>query len=333
MKDISTKNNNLNKIAYYPGCSLNSTAIDFNVSLKKLLDVLDIEHIEIDDWNCCGTTPAYNVNEELAALLSARNLMIAKNMGLEDILSPCVSCYNKLYKAAYYINSTSKLKNKREEKIKDSLLNALKDMGFDTEQELNFKVYSIIEFLYLKKAEIGRKFRELKQVNNENEEYSILKELMPACYYGCALLRPKDALRFDDVEMPTSMEEILKEVGIECVDFSFKTECCGAILSLSNKDSVLKLSGEVLDNALENNADSLIVFCPLCQQNLDLRQKQINRFNKTRYNLPILYITQVLGVALGLTFKQVMLDRLFVPIKNSGRSKVKSHNNDKGRLN
>ena len=332
MKDIN-KNNNLNKVAYYPGCSLNSTAIDFNVSLKELLDVLKIEHIEIDDWNCCGTTPAYNANEELAALLSARNLMIAKNMGLEDILSPCVSCYNKLYKAAYYINSTSKLKNKREEKIKDSLLNALKDMGFDTEQELNFKVYSIIEFLYLKKAEISRKFRELNQANNENKEYSVLKELIPVCYYGCALLRPKDALRFDDIERPTSMEEILKEVGIECVDFSFKTECCGAILSLSNKDSVLKLSGEILENALENNADSLIVFCPLCQQNLDLRQKQINRFNKTGYNLPVLYITQVLGVALGLTFKQVMLDKLFVPIKNPGSSKFKNHNSDKGRLN
>ena len=326
------KNNNLNKVAYYPGCSLSSTAIDFNVSLKGLLDILDIEHIEIDDWNCCGTTPAYNANEELAATLSARNLLIAKEMGLEDILSPCVSCYNKLYKAAYYINSTSKLKNKREEKIRDSILKALKDMGFDTGQELNFKVYSIVEFLYLKKAEIGRKFKEIKPSKSNSSQYSVLKELIPACYYGCALHRPKDALRFDDVERPTSMEEILKEVDIDCVDFAFKTECCGAILSLSNKDSVLKLSGEILDSALENNADSLIVFCPLCQQNLDLRQKQINRFNKTKYSLPILYITQVLGVALGLTFKQVMLDRLFVPLKNLSRSKVKSHNN-KGRLN
>jgi len=332
MKDI-LKSNNLNKVAYYPGCSLSSTAIDFNVSLKGLLNVLNIEHIEIDDWNCCGTTPAYNANEELAATLSARNLMIAKKIGLEDILSPCVSCYNKLYKAAYYINSSSMLKNKREEKIRDSILKTLKDMGFDTGQELNFKVYSIIEFLYLKKAEIGKKFKELRSGNNENTEYSVLKGLTPACYYGCALLRPKDALKFDDIERPTSMEEILKEVGIECIDFAFKTECCGAILSLSHKDSVLKLSGEVLDSALESKADSLIVFCQLCQQNLDLRQKQINRFNKTSYNLPILYISQVLGVALGLTYKQVMLDRLFVPLKNSSRDKVKNHNNYKGRLN
>lgn len=327
------KNNNLDKVAYYPGCSLISTAIDFNVSLKGLLDVLNIEYIEIDDWNCCGTTPAYNANEELAATLSARNLLLAKKMGLEDILSPCVSCYNKLYKAAYYINSNNELRNKREEGIRDSILKTLKSMGFDISQEFNFRVYSIIEFLYLKKAEIGKRFRELKPENNNSSEYSVLKELTPACYYGCALLRPKDALKFDDIERPTSMEEILKEVDIECRDFSFKTECCGAILSLSHKDSVLKLSGEILDVALESKVDSLIVFCQLCQQNLDLRQKQINRFNKTRYHMPIMYITQVLGVALGLTFKEVMLDRLFVPLKNSSRSKVNSHNNHKGRLN
>ncbi|MCJ7666555.1 MAG: CoB--CoM heterodisulfide reductase iron-sulfur subunit B family protein [Actinobacteria bacterium] len=327
------KNNNLNKIAYYPGCSLSSTAIDFNVSLKGLLDALNIEHIDIDDWNCCGTTPAYNTSEELAAILSARNLLLAKKMGLEDILSPCVSCYNKLYKAAYYINSANELKNKREERIRDSVLKALNSMGFDTGQELNFKVYSIIEFLYLKKTEIGRRFKELKTGNNKSREYSILKGLTPACYYGCALLRPKDALKFDDIERPTSMEEILKEVDIDCRDFSFKTECCGAILSLSNKDSVLKLSGEILDAALESDVDSLIVFCPLCQQNLDLRQKQINRFNKTGYNLPILYITQILGMALGLTCKQVMLDRLFVPIKDFRRDKIKSNNNYKGKSN
>lgn len=326
------KSDNLDKVAYYPGCSLSSTAIDFNVSLKGLLSVLNIEHTEIDDWNCCGTTPAYNVNEELAATLSARNLLLAKKMGLEDILSPCVSCYNKLYKAAYYINSNNELKNKREKGIRDSILKTLKSMGFNTSQEFNFKVYSIIEFLYLKKAEIGRRFRELKPENDKSREYSVLKGLTPACYYGCALLRPKDALKFDDIERPTSMEEILKEVDIECRDFSFKTECCGAILSLSHKDSVLKLSGEILDAALESKVDSLIVFCQLCQQNLDLRQKQINRFNKTRYRMPIIYITQVLGVALGLTYKQVMLDRLFVPLKDFRRDKVKSHNN-KGRSN
>jgi heterodisulfide reductase subunit B len=323
MMETGHKSNILNRVAYYPGCSLNSTAVDFNISLKGLLDVLEIEHIEIDDWNCCGTTPANNANEELAATLSARNLLLARKMGLEDILSPCVSCYNKLYKAAYFLNSRAELKNKREETIRASILKALREMGFDTRQEFNFKVYSIIEFLYLKKADMGERFRRSSPGKDKTVEYSVLRGLRPACYYGCALLRPKDALRFDDLERPTSMEEILAEVDIQCSDFPFKTECCGAILSLSNKDSVLKLSGQILDAAEESKVNSLIVFCPLCQQNLDLRQKQINRFNKTRYHIPIIYITQVLGMALGLTYRQVMLDRLFVQPEKYQLKKIK----------
>ena len=113
------------------------------------------------------------------------------------------------------------------------------------------------------------------------------------------------------------MEDILEKVEIECRNFPFKTECCGAALSLSNKDSVLNLSGQILNAAADSGVDSLIVFCPLCQQNLDLRQKQINKFNKTKHRIPVLYLTQVLGIALGLTDRQVMLDKLFISLKNT----------------
>ncbi|MBM3699462.1 MAG: hypothetical protein FJW68_00910 [Actinobacteria bacterium] len=312
MQDTINKNG-LNKIAYYPGCSLNSTAIDFNISLKKLLDILDIGYIEIDDWNCCGTTPAQNVSSELVYTLSARNLILAKKMGIQEILCPCVSCYNKLYKAAYYINTASKLKNKKEEQMRDTIIANLKDMGFNVEEELNFKVYSVIEFLYLKKKIIGEKYNEIN-AGRENLPANrvLLEKLKPVCYYGCALLRPDSALRFDDFEKPTSMEEILEEAGIVCKNFQFKTECCGAILSLTHKNAVLKLSNMILDSALESDANCLVVFCPLCQQNLDLRQDQINKLYKKNYHLPVFYITQLLGIALGLTPRSVMLDRLFV---------------------
>ena len=320
MEDIINKNG-LNKIAYYPGCSLNSTAIDFNISLKKLLDVLGIGYVEIKDWNCCGTTPAQNVSSELVLTLSARNLFMAKKMGLQEILCPCVSCYNKLYKAAYYINSASKLKNIKEEQMRDTIIANLKDMGFDVEGELNFKVYSVIEFLYLKKKTIGAKYNEHKAGGKDSSAASsFLEKLKPVCYYGCALLRPDSALRFDDIEKPTSMEEILEEAGIKCRNFQFKTECCGAILSLTHKNSVLKLSNMILDSALESDANCLIVFCQLCQQNLDLRQAQINKFFHKNYHLPVFYITQLLGMALGLTPQSVMLDKLFVSpelIKNN----------------
>jgi len=307
------------RIAYYPGCSLDSTAIDFNVSLKRLMDTLDIEYTEIDDWNCCGTTPANNASELLVATLSARNLLLADQAGLKEILSPCVSCYNKLYKAAHYINSKSELKNKREVHMRDSILKALKDMGFNTRKEFDFKIYSIMEFLYKNKSLIGESFKEQKSGKSKSD-FSIIKKLHPVCYYGCALLRPESAVKFDDPEEPTSMEEILEEVGINCRDFDFKTECCGAILSLSHKNSVLRLSRDILESAVENKADSLIVFCPLCQQNLDMRQKQINRFAKSEYRMPVIYITQVLGIALGLTSKEVMLDKLFIQPEKTMKS-------------
>ncbi len=308
------ENKESNKIAYYPGCSLGSTALDFNASIIKLLDVLGIKYQEISDWNCCGTTPASNISEELVTILAARNLMLADEQGFKEILSPCVSCYNKLHKASYYINNKGELKNSREEKKRDSVLKALKEMGFDTGKDFNIKVYSIIEFLNLQKGLIGEKYQVYKSKRDKNSKgNSILESLKPVCYYGCALLRHEGMPQFDDIEDPTSMEEILKMVDVKCEDFQFKTECCGAILSLTNKNEVLRLSGEILESAAEESgANSMIVFCQLCQQNLDLRQGQINRYNKTNYHMPVFYITQILGMALGLSPKEVMVDRLFV---------------------
>jgi len=313
---------NLKKIAYYPGCSLKSTAVDFNVSIEKVLNLLGIEYEEIADWNCCGTTPASNISDELVATLSARNLLLADEMGLKEILCPCISCYNKLLKASYYINNNKgELKNLREEKKRDSILRALKEMGFDTEKDFSIKIYSIIEFLNLQKELIGKKYRELEGKRNKNSKgYSILNSLKPVCYYGCAMLRPEGVPKFDDIENPTSMEEILKMVDMECEDFQFKTECCGAILSLTNKDEVLRLSGEILDSAaMESGANSMIVFCQLCQQNLDLRQTQINKYNKKHFHMPIIFITQILGMALGLSPEEVMVDRLFVSPAITGK--------------
>jgi len=308
------ENNNSKKIAYYPGCSLKSTAMDFNVSIEKVLDLLEIEYEEVSDWNCCGTTPASNISDELVATLAARNLLLADKMGLNEILCPCISCYNKLHKASYYLNNRGELKNLREEKKRDSIFKALNEMGFDTEKDFNIKVYSIIEFLNLQKELIGKKYTELESKRDENSKgFSILNSLKPVCYYGCAMLRPAGVPKFDDIENPTSMEEILKMVDIRCEDFQFKTECCGAILSLTNKDEVLRLSGEILDSAaMESGANSMIVFCQLCQQNLDLRQTQINKYNKTHSSMPIFFITQILGMALGLSPEEVMLNKLFV---------------------
>ncbi|MCL5073005.1 MAG: CoB--CoM heterodisulfide reductase iron-sulfur subunit B family protein, partial [Actinobacteria bacterium] len=298
--------------AYYPGCSLNSTAMDFNISLKNLLKLLGIEFEEIDDWNCCGTTPAHNVSEELSIILSARNLLLAKKMGYENILCPCVSCYCKLLIASKIINSSAKPENKLEDSRRNLVFKELKNMGFDINQELDFRVYSIVHYLFLIKEKIRNKYLEVKDEITNSKESELLKSLKPVCYYGCVLLRPGYVTKFDSIENPTSMESILKEVGIESLDFPFKTECCGAILSLTNKNIVMELSEKILSAAQDSGANCIIVCCPLCQQNLDLRQSQINKYFKSNYRIPVFYISQILGLALGLSYKNTMIDRLFV---------------------
>ena len=299
------------KIAYYPGCSLNSTSVDFNVSIKKLLEVMGIEFEEIEDWNCCGTTPAHHTNEELSSVLSARNLLLAKKMGYETILSPCVSCYNKLNHAAKMLNTADEDLNPFELEKKEQLVSDLKEMGLEVEGEYHFKVYSILNYIFENRDIIKQKYKEVSE-SKEYKKPALLENLIPACYYGCALLRPKESLKFDDIENPTVMEQLLSDVGIESKNYQFKTECCGAIMSLTNKDLVLKLSKDLLDMALDCGANSLVVFCQLCQQNLDPRQSQINHFYKTNFKIPVLYLTQILGMALGLSEKEVMVDRLFV---------------------
>lgn len=299
------------KIAYYPGCSLNSTSIDFNVSVKKLLEVMGIEFEEIEDWNCCGTTPAHHTNEELLSALSARNLLLAKKMGYETILSPCVSCYNKLNHAAKMLNASNDELNPFELEKKEQLVSDLKEMGFEVEEKYNFKIYSILNYIFENRDIIKKKYEEVSS-SKDYKKSPILSNIIPACYYGCALLRPKESLKFDDIENPTAMERLLEDVGIESKNFQFKTECCGAIMSLTNKDVVLRLSKDILDMTLDCGANSLVVFCQLCQQNLDLRQSQINNFYKTKFKIPVLYLTQILGMALGLSEKDVMVDRLFV---------------------
>jgi len=309
-KGEDKKQESLN-VAYYPGCSLNSTAIDFNHSIKKLFRVLDIGLEEIEDWNCCGTTPAANVSHEIATALSARNLLLAKKMGFEEILSPCISCYCKLFKAADVLNEGDENKPAPLIKKRKEIFEILNTMGASPNQQLNFKIYSLVEMLLNNIDTVNKKYLENRDRIGELQR-RILDNLDPVCYYGCVLLRTENVTRFDSMENPTSMEKILSAVDIKSRSFSFKTECCGAILSLTHKNIVLKLSKMILDAAIEAGANSIIVCCQLCQQNLDMRQSQINRHYRTNYRIPVYYISQILGMKMGISYRDLMIDKLFV---------------------
>ncbi len=275
-------------IAYYPGCSLEGLAKEFDDSTREVFNVLGIQLIEIPDWNCCGSTPA-RINDPLfGAALAGRNLAIAESLGLDAVMTPCPGCLKALKEALKTFENPSK---------KEAFLEIL---GRDFKGKV--KVVSVLQYLYEK---IGIPEIEKNVVNP-------LEGLVVIPYYGCLLSRPPSFANFDDPENPISMDKILSALGATVPDFPFKTECCGATYGVVRNEVVGRLSGRILDMAKELGGDVIAVACPLCQQNLDLRQEQIERYQKKKYNIPILYITQLIGLAFGCSPKKLGLDKLVV---------------------
>jgi heterodisulfide reductase subunit B len=279
------------KIGFYPGCSLEGTAREYNESLKEISKVFKIELEEIIDWNCCGATAAHSLNKDLALALPARSLALAEKQGLNEIVVPCAACYSRLFTAYSELNSEPE----KLEKIKDII-------------QIDFKVTSkpinALEFInkYIKP--------DLKDKIKNKINLNI------ACYYGCLLVRPPKLLAVERYEDPMIMEEIIKIMGAKPVDWAFKTECCGAGLSVSKTDVVSKLSGKIIDDAISRKADIIMVACQMCQSNLDMRRKSINKYLGKKLDIPVLFITQIIGKALGLDSNKLGLQRHFVPVSS-----------------
>ena len=284
------------QIGYYPGCSQEGTAKEYDKSLREILKILDVNPIEIDDWSCCGATSAHVTSHKLALALSARNLALAEKQGLKEIFAPCAACYNRL------ANSKEELQNHPEEKYEIETI---------IEEKINNipEIYNIINFF----RKIGKeKISEKKKID--------LKNLKAACYYGCLLVRPK-GINEDDSEQPDSMEEIVKATGAQSIDWNFKLECCGASHSIARRDIVIDLSKKILDDAKKHGANVMVVACPMCHSNLDMRQKNIKSKFEGYKEIPVLYLTELIGLALGLDKKQLGIDTHFIefnlPVKNN----------------
>lgn len=273
--------------AYYPGCSLHSTAKEYDESTRAVCRKLGIELVEIPDWNCCGATSAHAVNRELSLALPLRNLAKAEAMGL-DVMAPCAACFNRLKSADAAAKDHP-----------DALKSVAEKSGIDYQGKIG--VLSLLNAL----DSIGAE--EIKShVKRE------LAGLKPACYYGCLLLRPADMIRFDDPEHPTSMDNIVAALGAEPVDWPHKTECCGASFSISKSDIVVKLTHDILSAAKKAGANCIVTACPLCQGNLDMRQEQVEAAYGEKYGMPVFYITQVMGMAFGIPSSELGLTRLMV---------------------
>jgi len=276
------------KYAYYPGCSLESTAWDFDRSTRAVCAALDVELEEIPDWVCCGSTPAHTTSASLAAALPVVNLQKAQRMGL-PVMAACASCYSRLRTANH------KVKSEPDERARvERITEAAYDGGVE--------VHHVLDVL-------------VNRVGLEEIRFRVkrpLSGLRVACYYGCLLSRPPEVVAFDDPEHPASMEELLSAVGAEPVEWPLKTECCGAGLSMTNSAVVARLSHRLLLMARQAGAECLAVACPLCQVNLDLRQADARRAHGDLPDTPALYVTQLLGLALGLSPEELGLDALTV---------------------
>jgi heterodisulfide reductase subunit B len=252
---------------------------------------MDISLKEIPDWNCCGASPAHYLNEELAMALPYRNLVKAEEANLDRVVSPCPACY-------------SHLKHVHEEVIEDSHLSARLQAIVGKGYQKGVVSKHLLDFL---KEDVG-----LERLKGSLK--TSLNGLKVVSYYGCLTRLP--GVDIDDQENPILMDEIMGVLGGEPLDWSHKTECCGASLSVSRTEIALRLVNSIFAAAKEKSADCIAVVCPLCQSNLDARQGDINKKYGTSYKMPILYLSQLIGLAQKLEYSQLGLDRLVISPKN-----------------
>ncbi len=278
-------------LAYYPGCSLYQSAKLYNHQTKLVFGMLDLNLKEMEDWSCCGATSAGKINDFMAVALPARNLGIAEDSGLSELVIPCSACYSRTMVAQKQLQDFPLLKNE----INIELSKKIKG---------NIKVSSALDVL---RREIsGSRFKSIPL--QKLEGYN------PACYYGCMNTRfPYDVPISDNVENPQGMETVLKAIGVTALDWNYKTLCCGASSIIYNPDSALDLMAKIMRDAVSRDADCFVVNCPMCQMNMESQQDKYCEKHDIKERLPVYFITELLGMAIGLSKEDLQPgDNLFM---------------------
>ncbi len=279
---------NVLNYSYYPGCSLHASGKEYDESTRELFKSLGIGLREVPEWLCCGATPAHNVDELLSLSLCAKNLELAD--GVEgDLAVACAACFSRLKTAQHKLEGNEEKKQQVE-------------YALDAPLHLEKPVKHLLEIL-------------AKDYGLERLEEAVRKPLAGmkvACYYGCLLTRPPEVPELDCTEAPTIMERVIGAAGAEAVSWSHRLECCGANFTLSRPGVVLQLSGEILASARRAGAECIMVACPLCHANLDIRQKEIEEASGEIYNMPVFYMTQLLALAAGVSPSRLGLESMIV---------------------
>ncbi|MEG6522651.1 CoB--CoM heterodisulfide reductase iron-sulfur subunit B family protein [Desulfotomaculum sp. 1211_IL3151] len=256
------------KLSYYPGCSLEATAKEFDSSVRAVSKALDIELVEIPDWTCCGATSAHATNHRLSVGLPALTIKQIQKMGL-DCVVPCSACFNRLKTTEYHMIHNADIRQEME-----------KTLAFQFDQQP--RVYDMLAYLVEKYG--------LKAISQKVQKP--LKNLKVACYYGCLSVRPAEITGIDSTENPMQLDNLMKALGATPVSWSYKVDCCGAGHSVAKSAMVTNLSGKILAKAREAGADAVVNSCPLCQTNLEMRRPQGE-------DIPVFFFTELMGLALG----------------------------------
>lgn len=278
---------------YFPGCSASEGgAKAYGWSTRAVSKVLDIDLAELDDWNCCGSTPSSAIDDLGAFCMAARDLALAEKRGL-DMVTPCSACHVIFNRTNTYLNGYPHFKAKVDEAL---AAGGLKYRG-------TVKVRHLLDVLT---TDIGYEVIKSKVKKP-------LHDLKVAPYYGCQVVRPK--FGFDDPESPQSLDKLIASLGAAPTLFPLKARCCGGSLIITEEDVALDLIRRLLESALTNGAECLVTVCPLCQTNLDVYQSRVNSKFKTSYKLPVLFFTQLMGIAFGLKEKDLGLKTSIVPVE------------------
>lgn len=265
---------------YYPGCTAKTSSKEFEISTLMVCEKLGIDLVELEDWNCCGASSAHTVSTLVGLALPARDLQVAERMG-KPVVTGCAMCWHRLKYAVHDLSDKNKL------------------------AEVN--------------EVLGKEFRNTVKVEHFLQIFAAhsdlltprlaLKGLKVASYYGCVLVRPKAVMAMDDEDNPQLMDNIIRQLGAEAVEWDLKTACCGASLPLAHPEAVVKLSRQVLKQARASGANCVAVACPMCHSNLDVRQKAIKSAYPDFEGMPIYYFTQLMGLALGFSPEEMHIDK------------------------
>jgi heterodisulfide reductase subunit B len=264
------------KIPYFPGCTLSTKARGFDVAGRASAKALGFELAELPEWNCCGATFPLATDNELALVGPTRALINAQREGAQ-LATLCSICYNVLKRTAGFLRENGE----KRERI---------NLFVEEDYAGGVQVLHLLEIL---RDELG--FKALGE-----RVAKPLIGLRVAPYYGCLLLRPQDEIGLDDPDEPTILHALLASLGCEVIDFPHKTECCGSYLTVSAADAAEELAYTILRSAQRKGAEMVVTSCPLCQFNLDYRQAEMDKKHPDFASLPVLYFTQLLGIALGL---------------------------------